>query len=123
MIFAQALAILTDSTSARSATDKALTDIDGIAEEWILYPNRFAELTPPASESALVDLYEVWCDEIAALADTWNSARVGDATADDIFTQFNVVLDADDALGVELNESAMSRRRVAALGRSSLQLV
>ncbi len=122
LIFAQSLGILTDSTSSKNATDQALADIDGIADEWLLYPERFAELIAPASESSLAGLYETWCDEIAFLADTWKSARVGDANADDIFDQLAVVIDADDALGVELNEPAAMSYRMLALHRFQLRV-
>ncbi|MCO5219365.1 MAG: hypothetical protein M9909_11120 [Thermomicrobiales bacterium] len=123
LIFAQSLGILTDSTSSKSATDQALADIDGIADEWLLYPERFAEMIAPASESSLAGLYETWCDEIATLADTWNAARVGDASADDIFDQLDVVIDADDALGDELNAPTAARWQMIGLTRMKISLV
>lgn len=121
--FATSLGVLTDTTSTTAQTDTALLDIDALAEEWITYPEQAAKLTAPSSESVLAGLYETWSDEIAELAEIWQAARVGSSDAESILTQFEVVLDADDALGAELGDAAMRGRSSLARHITRLSLI
>ncbi|MCA9832426.1 MAG: hypothetical protein KC435_00605 [Thermomicrobiales bacterium] len=121
-VFATSLAAMT----AEDATDADLTDavttIDGLAADWITYPDTYAELTAPSSERTLKKLYKTWCDEIATLGESWNNARNSTASVEVMFNQIDVVDQADKALAAELGMARGDFRRSRQLASRSRQI-
>lgn len=101
--FAEALALTIEDSSTDAQVSGAFSTIDGLAEQWLGYPDRAAQLVASAEYSSLEGLYITWADEIATLGSNYLGLYDGTSDVDAMFNQIDVVDQADRALVAELD--------------------
>lgn len=101
--FAEALALTIDDAATEADVSAAFSTIDGLAKQWLGYPDRAAQLVAPAEYSSLEGLYLTWADEIATLGSSYLGLFDGTSDVDTMFNQIDVVDQADRALVAELD--------------------
>lgn len=101
--FVEALSVVLDEVSTEADVSGAFTTIDRLAETWLGYPARAAQLSAPAEYASLEGLYLTWADEIATLGSSYLGLYDGTSNADTMFDQIDIVDQADRALIAELD--------------------
>ena len=101
--FFDALSLFNDDTRTDAQVDEAFAIFDRLADLWVAYPARAAELAAPTGYESLEGLYITWADEIAELGFAWMDAINGIAEVSVMFDQLDIVDQADQALANELD--------------------